>query len=279
MIRAQGPSLSTAFAGFARSGERDIYYERHGQGSPVLFCHGAGGNAAVWWQQVAAFRAHHTCITLDLRCFGRSEAPVDEFRLDLFVQDVLAVLDHAGVERAAVVGQSLGGMVGLRLARAHPERVGAFVCSNSSLAIDDPTLVACVDRHVRGGLAQTIEQRSLGVSFATRRPDLALLYAQFNHFNPSVLRVPPEAWRARMLALNAPDTLLPVSAVTRLGCPVLYVVGRDDPIVPFAVMQALAAATPGGEVCVIEKAAHSAYYSHPEIFNPTVLDFLARRYR
>lgn len=267
-----------SFIGFARSGERDIYYERQGAGPAVVFCHGAGGNAAVWWQQVAAFRDRHTCIALDLRCFGRSQAPVDEFRLDLMVQDVLAVLDHAGIMRAAVVGQSLGGMVGLRLALAHPDRVGAFVVSNSSLAIDHPMLVACVDRHVRGGLAQTIEQRSLGAPFAQRRPDLAFLYAQLNHFNPSVLQVPPEAWRARMLALNARDVLLPASSVTGLHCPVLYVVGRDDPIVPHGVMAELASATPAGESCVIDEAAHSAYYSHPEIFNPTVLDFLARHF-
>lgn len=265
--------------GFVQRGERAIYYERQGEGPPVLLCHGAGGNAAVWFQQVAAFRAHHTCITVDLRCFGRSVAPVDEFRLDLFVQDLLAVLDHARIERVALVGQSLGGMVGLRLALAHPQRIAAFVSSDSSLAIDHPTLVACVERHVRGGLAQTIEQRSLGADFAAREPALALLYAQLNHFNPGFLYVPPEAWRARMLALNAPDTLLPTDCVATLQCPVLWVVGSEDPIVPSGVMQELGRRLPGSEVCVIDGAAHSAYYSHPHVFNPAVLDFLARRYR
>lgn len=264
--------------GFVRSGGREIYYERQGDGPPVLFCHGAGGNAAAWFQQVAAFREHHACLTVDLRCFGRSVAPVDEFRLDLFVDDLLAVLDHECIARAAIVGQSLGGMVGLRLALAHPQRVGAFVSSNSSLAIDHPTLVDCVERHLRGGLTQTIEQRSLGAGFASRQPELALLYAQLNHFNPSFLRVPAEAWRARMLALNAPDVLLPTASVAALQCPVLWAVGREDPIVPFTVMQELGERLPGSEVCIIDGAAHSAYYSHPEIFNPAVLDFLARRY-
>jgi 3-oxoadipate enol-lactonase len=271
--------MASLHTGFIRSGAREIYYERQGEGPPVLFCHGAGGNAATWFQQVAAFREHHTCVTLDLRCFGRSLAPVDEFRLDLFVDDVRTVLDHERIERAAIVGQSLGGMVGLRLALTEPDRVGAFVSSNSSLAIDHPTLVACVERHVRGGLAQTIEQRSLGAGFTASHPALALLYAQLNHFNPSFLRVPPETWRARMLALNAPAQLLPTARIATLRCPVLWAVGRDDPIVPFAVMQELGALLPGSEVCVIDGAAHSAYFSHPQVFNPAVLDFLARRYR
>jgi 3-oxoadipate enol-lactonase len=271
-------SKSAPRTGFIRSGVREIYFERQGIGPAVLFCHGAGGNAAVWWQQVAAFRERHTCLSLDLRCFGRSVAPVDEFRLDLFMADLLALLDHQGIARAAVVGQSLGGMVGLRLALAHPERVGAFVCSDSSLAIDHPTLVACVDRHVRGGVAQTIEQRSLGASFAARRPDLALLYTQLNHFNPSFLHVSPESWRAAMLSLNQPEALLPIAAMDQLRCPALFVVGREDPIVPFTVMQELGARLPGSEVCVVEEAAHSAYFSHPEVFNAAVLDFLSRRF-
>ena len=269
--------MGTTFAGFAPSGGREIYYERQGEGPTVLFCHGAGGHAAVWWQQIPAFRDRHTCIALDLRCFGRSAAPVEEFTLPHLMADVLAVLDHAGIERAALVGQSLGGMVGLRLALQHPQRVSAFVASNTSLAIDHPTLVACVDRHLRGGAAQTIEQRSLGAAFAARRPDLALLYAQLNHFNPSFLRVSTQDWRARMLATHAPEVLLPTSVVGTLRVPVYYVVGREDPIVPHAVMAELAAATPGAELLVVDEAAHSAYFSHPEIFNPAVLDFLARR--
>lgn len=270
--------MAAPHTGFLRRGEREIYYERQGEGPAVLLCHGAGGNAATWYQQVVALRERYTCLTLDLRCFGRSPAPVEEFRLELFVDDVRALLDHERIARTAFIGQSLGGMVGLRLALAEPDRVGAFVASNSSLAIDHPTLVACVDRHVRGGLAQTIEQRSLGAGFAASHPAQALLYAQLNHFNPSFLRVPPEAWRARMLALNAAETLLPTAVVGTLRCPVLWAVGRDDPIVPFAVMQELTQVLPGSEVCVIDGAAHSAYFSHPQIFNPAVLDFLARRY-
>ncbi|QJW83795.1 alpha/beta fold hydrolase [Ramlibacter terrae] len=79
---------------FAASGSRNIYYERHGAGPAVLFIHGAGSNAATWWQQLPAFGERHTCITMDVRCFGRSVAPLDEFALHLFVQDVLAILDQ-----------------------------------------------------------------------------------------------------------------------------------------------------------------------------------------
>lgn len=270
--------MAQLHTGFLRCGGRDIYVERHGEGPPVLLCHGAGSNAAVWFQQVAAFQAHHTCITLDLRCFGRSLAPVEEFRMALMVDDLRAVLDQLRIDRVAVIGQSLGGMVALRLALAEPQRVGAFVCSDSSMAIDHPTLVACVERHLQAGSVQTIEQRSLGAAFAASHPALAQLYAQLNHFNPSFLHVPPEAWRAGMRALNAPEVLLPTARIAELQCPVLWAVGREDPIVPFSVMQELTQVLPGSELCVIDGAGHSAHFSHPQVFNPAVLDFLARRY-
>ena len=91
---------------FVQSAGRAIYHERHGDGPAVLFLHGAGSNAATWWQQLPAFKASHTCLTMDIRCFGRSAAPLDEFTLANFVDDALAVLDAEGVQRAAVVGRA-----------------------------------------------------------------------------------------------------------------------------------------------------------------------------
>ncbi|MBK9136367.1 MAG: alpha/beta fold hydrolase [Betaproteobacteria bacterium] len=121
---------------------------------PVLFLHGAGSNAATWWQQLPAFMARHVCLTLDLRCFGRSAAPMAEFRHEHFVADVLAVLDHFEVPRAVVVGQSLGGMVGLRLALQHPARVAAFVACDSPLGVDQPAILDALERRARtGGIA------------------------------------------------------------------------------------------------------------------------------
>lgn len=70
---------------FVTSHGRAIYYERLGDGPAVLFCHGAGSNAATWWQQLPAFAGRYSCLTMDIRCFGRSAAPLTEFDLALFV--------------------------------------------------------------------------------------------------------------------------------------------------------------------------------------------------
>ena len=262
---------------FVDSGGRALWAEAQGDGPlAVLFLHGAGSNAATWWQQLPAFAARHRCITMDLRCFGRSVAPMAEFDHARFVQDAMAVLDHFGVARAVVIGQSLGGMVGLRLALQRPDRVAAFVACDSPLGVDHPAILDALARRALTASARTLEQRALGAWFLQRDPERAALYAQINAFNPGTHSVSPADWRAAMERLSAPDSLLPMAALRGLGSPVLWLVGREDPLVPVAAMHDAAALTPGSELAVIDDCGHSAYFEKPAVFNHVVLDFIAR---
>ena len=263
---------------FITSQGRSVYYERHGQGPALVLLHGAGSNAATWWQQLPVLAAHYTCYTMDIRCFGRSTAPPEELQIPLMVQDLLAMLDQEGVEKAALLGQSLGGMVALRAALHHPDRVAAFVACDTSLAVDHPAQLALLDKRITAVAAMSIEQRSLGQWFIQNRPDLVALYAQINHFNPSAHSVPPAQWRSAMQGLNQPHNLVPFEALRDLSCPVLVVVGRDDPIVPMAFVDEVAQRIPDVTVCVVENAAHSAYFEQAEVFNRRVLSFLKERH-
>ncbi|MEJ5990302.1 alpha/beta hydrolase [Ramlibacter sp. PS3R-8] len=263
---------------FVESGGRRIYYERHGDGGPaVLFCHGAGSNAATWWQQLPAFTAHHACITMDIRCFGRSVAPVQEFTLENFVADVVAILDHERVDRVTLVGQSLGGMIGLKLALTHPARLAAFVGCDTSLAIDHPVLLETIARRQITHRAVTIEQRSLGAWFLENHPDKAALYAQINHFNPSAYGMSAAEWGGALAALMGPERRIPLAALRDVRCPTLLLVGSEDPIVPVAVMHEVSGLIAESEVAVIDDAGHSAYFEKPAEFNRQVLEFIRRR--
>lgn len=262
---------------FVSSRGRDIYYERHGTGPAVLFLHGAGSNAATWWQQLPDFSASYICLTMDIRCFGRSVAPVDEFSLCLFIADAMAVLDQECINRVVLIGQSLGGMICFRIALRYPERVAGFVACDTSLAIDHPVLVESIERRFKTVSAVSIEQRSLGAWFLNTQPALAALYAQINHFNPSAYRISAEEWRTAMLTLNQPCNLAATADVEKLRCPTLFLIGAEDPIVPSQVMRELSTRLPGSELLVLEEAAHSAYFEKAGEFNRHVLDFLRRR--
>lgn len=262
---------------FVPSRGRAIYYERQGEGPAVLFCHGAGSNAATWWQQLPAFTARHTCVTMDIRCFGRSAAPLEEFSLPLFVEDVLAILDREELQRVTIVGQSLGGMIGLQVALRHPSRVAAFVACDSSLAIDHPGLLQILQTRQLTHRAASIEQRSLGRWFLEHHPDKAALYAQINHFNPSAHSIPPAEWGAAIGSLLQPGNCTPLAALRDVSAPTLLLVGREDPIVPVSAMEEVAQLIPGSEVVVVDDAGHSTYFEQPAAFNRHVLDFIARR--
>jgi 3-oxoadipate enol-lactonase len=94
---------------------------------PVVFVHGNGSNWRQFMPQLETFAARHRPIAVSLRGHGRSEMPgtpaVDDFTVPRLARDVAAVLDHLGVERAHLVGNSLGGLVGFELAATRPERL------------------------------------------------------------------------------------------------------------------------------------------------------------
>ncbi|SCK09850.1 Pimeloyl-ACP methyl ester carboxylesterase [Variovorax sp. HW608] len=262
---------------FADSRGRQIYYERHGEGRAVLFCHGAGSNAATWWQQLPVFSRHYTCITMDIRCFGRSAAPIEEFVLENFVEDVTRILDKEKLDKVSLVGQSLGGMIGLKLALTHPDRLAAFIGCDTSLAINHPVLLEILAARRISQRAVAIEQRSMGRWFLENHPDKAGLYAQINHFNPSTHSISADRWDAAIGSLMQPDRLVPMEALGQVQCPTLMLVGSEDPIVPVAVAREVVPLVPGAELVVVDDAGHSTYFEKPVEFNQKVLEFIARR--
>lgn len=255
-----------------------IYYEVHGGGPGLMFCHGAGSNAATWWQQIPRFSKQFTCITFDHRCFGRSVAPQEAFRPEFFVEDALAVLDAAGCEQAALVCQSLGGITGLRLALHHPQRISAFISCDSPLAIDHPEMNANVLKFLSSVPISEIENRALSAGFVAKNPALALLYAQINNFNPTTHAAGRQAeWKNRIDGLFEGDHLVSMSELARLECPTLFVVGTDDRAVTPEVVRKLSSIVMDSEVLEIGGSGHSPYFEQPDLFNARVMDFLERR--
>src|SRR4030095_3328468 len=87
-----------------------LYYEDTGGNAPaVLFLHGAGGNHLSWWQQVPVFAEEYRCVTVDPRGFGPSPDATGGPGPAALATDAIALLDHLGIARAAVVAQSMGG--------------------------------------------------------------------------------------------------------------------------------------------------------------------------
>ena len=120
-------------------GER-LYCESVGEGDPLVLCHGVGGNHAVWYQQVPVFARTRRVVTWDHRGFGRSTDSTGESAPDLSVRDLAAILDHLRVDRADLVGQSMGGWTALGYALEHPERVRSLTLADTLGGITSPAI-------------------------------------------------------------------------------------------------------------------------------------------
>jgi 3-oxoadipate enol-lactonase len=110
----------------ARSDNLSIYWEGAGTGTPLLLIMGYGVSGRAWAPLVPAFTSHRT-IWFDNRGTGRSSKPEDTITVADMANDALAVLDAAGIDRASVVGASMGGMIAQQLALDHPDRVERLV--------------------------------------------------------------------------------------------------------------------------------------------------------
>ena len=251
-------------------GER-IYYECMGDGPPLVLTHGAGGNHAVWFQQVPHFVKSRRVVLWDQRGFGRSTARGGPNNPERAAADLAALLDHLGITRADVVGQSMGGWAVLGLALARPARVRSLVLADTPGGIDTPELQASWANVGRGAGFATGElgrHPAVAPDFFDRHPERAVLYQQLGGFgDPKLADVLPSLIATRHDA----------ASLAKLSCPVLLLVGEVDSLFSPAVIAASAKQLPaacGARVVTIPRAGHSPYFEQPDSWNRAVSEFL-----
>jgi 3-oxoadipate enol-lactonase len=246
-------------------GER-IYFEQTGTGSPVVLCHGLGGNHAIWWRQIEALAARHTVVTWDQRGFGNSSCS-GEFGPAAARRDLQVLLEALGLDGVHLIGQSMGGWVVLGFALGHQQRVRSLVLS-TTLAGADPahvrTLVEAEPQRLRN------DRRShpvLTEQFCREEPDLAVLYNQISSLGQ---RIPP----GEMLRLMG-DDMFSARVLETLHPPTFVLCANEDTVCPPAPMAEVARLIPGAELRGLP-GGHSLYYEQPDRWNAAVLDFLER---
>ena len=117
--------------GMIDAGGVQLYAEQAGQGDDVIFISGLADEGACWVDQVAGLSDRWRITTFDNRGVGRSETPPGEYRSTSFAEDTAALMDALGIERAHVVGSSLGGAIAQELTLAHPEKVRSLVLNGT----------------------------------------------------------------------------------------------------------------------------------------------------
>ncbi len=244
-----------------------LYYQVDGSGPPLVFAHGAGGNHLSWCYQAAFFAGRYRCITYDHRAFGLSPDLPDGPGRRSFADDLAALLDFLGIERAAIVAQSMGGRSAVGLALRRPEIPAAIVLAGTHGGAVNARVRRAQEQHraSRDG-RRSLGERALYPGFIRRAPELAHLYRAIGRLNPprppDFLALPPDYRGSTARRLAALDV------------PVLFLAAEHDAIMPPQIMHLAQRLVRGSQFDVIPAAGHSAYFERPDEFNERVLRFL-----
>ena len=252
----------------SRDGE-DVYYEAFGdtEAPVVVLGHGAGGNHGIWFQQVPAFARDYRVVTWDQRGFGLSTNRHELACPSIATADLLAILDHLEVERAHVVGQSMGGWAAMGLALAHRERVRSLVLADTLAGIPvEGWWKAAAAIPARQG---PFNHPALSNDFCVQNPERAHLYLKIGG-----LRRDPHADQGAILRTLG-EVTFGADALAALAIPSLFIVGTHDEIFPPASIAQAAANIANSRVEQIDGAGHSPYFEQPDTWNSLVQGFWA----
>jgi 3-oxoadipate enol-lactonase len=261
----------------ARVNSIDLHYVEAGSGDPLLLIMGFGGDHLAWAFQVPAFSARYRVISFDNRGAGQSSVPDEPYSTAMLADDAVGLLDALEIDRAHVLGVSMGGMIAQEVALNHPGRVRSLQL-HCTYARPDRYMLALMDvwRRVRSTATPEEWLRTVAlwlfapVTFA-ERPDFVEAVIQTGLASPHPFTL--TGFLRQGDAVRGHDALARLSTLT---CPTLVSVAEDDILVPPRFARELARAVPEAELRTIDNAAHAYFWERADVFNAMCLDFLAR---
>jgi len=258
-----------------------IHYEVTGfrRRPPVVLIQGLGAEKNAWNIQRAALALRWRTIALDNRGAGRSDKPDGMYDLEQMADDVIAVLDDAGVDSAHVVGLSMGGGISQIVALKYPQRVRsltlvATACRNHEWR--EELLASWAQIAETNGMA-TLGREAARWTIGPR--SFRRLVPTFGWFGALQFLNPAGAFVSQVRAiLRTNDTGLS-SELANITCPTLVVVGNQDILTPRGDAEEIASLIPTAELAVISGGAHGLIFEHASTFNRILVEFLGRAER
>ena len=252
-----------------------IAFELDGSGSPVVLAHGLGYARWGWEPVAAALAEEFTVLMFDNRGIGASDIPDGPYTAGAMASDIAAVMDAARIDRAHLIGTSLGGMVAQEFAIRWPERVDRLVLACTTpgggkafplpertlrLIAEAPTLApeVALRRFVENALADRT---------VAERPDLVQrIFERRLEFPPD-----PAGWQAQAAAGMSHDAF---SRLHEIQAPTLILHGTEDGVVDPRNAEVLERAIPNSRVVMFPGAGHLFFWEEPDRFVEVVRDFL-----
>ncbi len=257
----------------------NLYYEIHGQGEPLIMIMGFGGTQSGWIFQRRAFQKHFQVITFDNRGVGKSDKPDGPYSIRMMAEDTAGLMDYLNIDKAHVLGVSMGGYIAQELAINHPQRVKKLVlgctyarqdekCGHSAeyhagLGLPD----GCSSDMLRGVPVSKVLRTEFPLAFNNRLYGMVISLLMKFYAG----RMATEGVSAQFQAIAGHDTL---DRLHLIQAPTLLITGTEDRIIKPASSEVLAKMIPDARLVKIHGGSHSVFIGKRRRFNKAVLDFL-----
>jgi pimeloyl-ACP methyl ester carboxylesterase len=262
----------------AKVGELQLYYEIHGRGEPLVLIPGLGTGAWLWHKQVEAFAQKFRVIVFDPRGVGQSDQPTGEMSIKTIADDVAGLLGALDLERAHILGGSMGGFVAQEFALAYPRLTGKLVLCCTSFGgprhVPPPASVLEAIASTAGLNTEERARRNLLLSFSARY--MEEMPAEIERIL-ALRRASPISESAYMGQIHAAINFNTEARLKAIQAPTLIITGDADTLVPAENSRNLAAAIPCAKLVVIEGGSHQFFIERAGEFNRAVLVFLCER--
>jgi pimeloyl-ACP methyl ester carboxylesterase len=260
-----------------------LYYEEAGEGTTMVFVHEFAGDHRSWEPQMRYFSRRYRCVSYNARGYPPSEVPPqgDRYSQDRARDDIRAILDHLGVEKAHVVGLSMGGFATLHFGFAYPDRAHSLVVAGCGYGAERDRREQF--REETEATAKFIETTT-GEAFAARYGE-GPTRVQFQNKDPRGWRefrdmlaehsLEGAALTMRGVQKERPSLFDLEEKMRALTVPTLVVTGDEDEpcLAPNVFMKRT---IPSAALVVLANSGHTINLEEPEMFNATVADFVAQ---
>ncbi len=257
----------------------NINYKVQGQGEPLVLIMGYAGDKTGWMFQTRAFKRHFRVVTFDNRGVGKSDKPAGAYSTKMMADDTVGLMDHLGIEKAHILGVSMGGMIAQEIAINYPERVNKLIlgCTaagrseSSGMSPEFPRALGLGDNYtddeVRGLPVVKVLNSLLSSAFnkCIYRTLLAALAKIL------IRLVSTTGLTGQLEAVMGQDTFDRLPAIQ---APTLVMTGTGDRIIMPASSEVLANGIPGARLVKFEGGSHAFFVEMRGEFNREVLDFL-----
>lgn len=252
----------------------NLAYDDCGQGPALLLIHGFPLNRQMWQPQLLPLaRAGYRVVAPDLRGFGESDAPEGSYSIEVFADDLIALLDALQIEQAVVGGMSMGGYILMNMLERYPERVRAACFITTKSTDDDEAararrseMAAQAERWGSNPITKIFAELLFGEETAEEKPELIARVTSW------MRGTAPEGLSGGLLAMRDRKDYTPLLPGFRQ--PSLVIAGAEDRAAAPNALELLTGGLPGCRTLVVPKAGHMVNLEQPEVFNAAVIEFL-----